>query len=187
MLRAVLPPWAQEGGIERLLERLQKPEERVKIHDWIYNRKDWENLALAGGWDSIMILSTANQQATRRSFYKRASRSCWDRSVRFRDGFAGARKRAGDYCFVHRLRRRPARCHAETILYDSLGWDSIIRKKPPSIVRYISTVSEPVCVKAKPGNPGRSHPSHHQPSCSGFQPGWQRQTRNWRGCRYRGF
>jgi N-acyl-D-amino-acid deacylase len=58
MLRALLPPWSLEGGIPRMIERLDDEINRADIRYWILERKDWENLSLAGGWDSIMILST---------------------------------------------------------------------------------------------------------------------------------
>ena len=57
MLRALLPPWSLDGGIGKMLERLEDKNSRAEIRTWILDRKDWENLSLAGGWDSIMILS----------------------------------------------------------------------------------------------------------------------------------
>lgn len=58
MLRALLPPWALEGGVPRMLERLSDGATRNQIRSWILKNQEWENLSLAGGWDSIMILST---------------------------------------------------------------------------------------------------------------------------------
>lgn len=58
MLRALLPPWALDGGVKQMIARLNEKTNRDNIRSWILERKDWENLSLAGGWESIMILST---------------------------------------------------------------------------------------------------------------------------------
>lgn len=58
MLRALLPPWALDEGVKQMINRLKEKTTRDNIRSWILERKDWENLSLAGGWESIMILST---------------------------------------------------------------------------------------------------------------------------------
>lgn len=55
VLRALLPPWSLEGGIDRMLARLSDSEQRELIRYWVTERDDWENLSLAGGWDRIVI------------------------------------------------------------------------------------------------------------------------------------
>jgi N-acyl-D-amino-acid deacylase len=61
VLRALLPPWALEGGITKMLARLQDPETRIEMSIWMEKRADWENLGLAAGWDAIMIQATKRQ------------------------------------------------------------------------------------------------------------------------------
>jgi N-acyl-D-amino-acid deacylase len=61
MLRSLLPPWALEGGIPRMIERLKDMKTRAEIRSWMQERKDWENLSLAGGWDSIMVIASKNR------------------------------------------------------------------------------------------------------------------------------
>jgi len=60
MLRSLLPPWVLSGGVEEMSKRIQNKEVREEVRDWIQSRDDWENLCLAGGMDSIMVLSTRN-------------------------------------------------------------------------------------------------------------------------------
>lgn len=58
-LRAMLPPWANEGGIEKIKERLQDPETRKKIYDDIINTTDWDNTYRnCGGGEGAQILFT---------------------------------------------------------------------------------------------------------------------------------
>lgn len=58
MLGALLPPWAHEGGVEKLLERLKDLECRKTIAEQIKNGiPGWENFVKACGWDKIMIAS----------------------------------------------------------------------------------------------------------------------------------
>jgi N-acyl-D-aspartate/D-glutamate deacylase len=57
-MAALVPPWAQEGGRELLLERLTIPAERDRIkRDFRDGIPSWENLAGAGGWDNVRISS----------------------------------------------------------------------------------------------------------------------------------
>jgi len=57
-LSAVLPPWAQAGGVKALLERLRDEGTRLKIKEAIAHESSWENLVLfSGGWDGVLITS----------------------------------------------------------------------------------------------------------------------------------
>jgi N-acyl-D-aspartate/D-glutamate deacylase len=57
-MAALLPPWSQEGGRALLLERLTIPAERDRIkQDFANGIPGWENLAGAGGWDTVRIAS----------------------------------------------------------------------------------------------------------------------------------
>ena len=58
MLGALLPPWVHEGGIDRLLDRLQIAENRERIKAEMVNGvAGWENYVKAAGWDNIIIAS----------------------------------------------------------------------------------------------------------------------------------
>jgi N-acyl-D-amino-acid deacylase len=57
-LWALLPPWVQEGGIDKLLERLHNKENRQRIkEDIIRGIPGWPNLVEGSGWDGILISS----------------------------------------------------------------------------------------------------------------------------------
>ncbi|MFE0425887.1 hypothetical protein ACFW15_26490, partial [Streptomyces sp. NPDC058953] len=56
VLHALLPPWANEGGIGALLQRLPRPEIRDRIRTSIADGVDgWENTVGNGGWDLIAV------------------------------------------------------------------------------------------------------------------------------------
>ena len=56
MLRSLLPPWAHEGGVSAMLEKIRKPELRQRMKADIANGlPTWENLARTTGWGKIMI------------------------------------------------------------------------------------------------------------------------------------
>jgi dihydroorotase/N-acyl-D-amino-acid deacylase len=58
MLQALLPPWAQAGGPDAMLERLTDAETRRRIvAQWESGSPGWENLQRAAGWDGIVISS----------------------------------------------------------------------------------------------------------------------------------
>jgi len=58
-LRAILPPWVHEGGLEKVIERLRDPDTRAKIIDEINNTDNWENFVHhTDGPQGIMILDT---------------------------------------------------------------------------------------------------------------------------------
>lgn len=63
-LSACLPPWAQEGGGEKMLSRLRDPELRQRLKKEISSdAKDWENIYLgSGGPAGILIGSVVNRE-----------------------------------------------------------------------------------------------------------------------------
>jgi dihydroorotase/N-acyl-D-amino-acid deacylase len=62
-LNACLPPWALEGGIEKMLLRLRDPETRTKIkNDIKTDSREWENIYLgSGGPDGVLISSVVDR------------------------------------------------------------------------------------------------------------------------------
>ena len=60
-LDACVPPWAHDGGDEKLLERLKGPETRAKIAAQMREPgKDWENLCLlTGGPENVLLAEFA--------------------------------------------------------------------------------------------------------------------------------
>jgi dihydroorotase/N-acyl-D-amino-acid deacylase len=61
-LSACLPPWALEGGTEKMLARLRDPSIRVRLKQEIpADSKDWENIYLgSGGAAGVLIGSVVN-------------------------------------------------------------------------------------------------------------------------------
>lgn len=58
MLGVILPPWAHDGGTERLLERLGDPEKRCRmVHDIEHGLPGWDNFVEFAGLDQIFITS----------------------------------------------------------------------------------------------------------------------------------
>lgn len=58
-LRSMLPPWVHEGGIEKVIERLESPSIRAKIIDEIKNTDNWDNpIYLCDGPQGIMLIYT---------------------------------------------------------------------------------------------------------------------------------
>jgi N-acyl-D-aspartate/D-glutamate deacylase len=65
---AILPQWAQEGGTERLLQRLRDPAQRERIKQ---NPNPMWRLVSAGHWDEIVLLrSDANPELVGATFEK---------------------------------------------------------------------------------------------------------------------
>jgi N-acyl-D-aspartate/D-glutamate deacylase len=61
-LAATLPLWVQEGGRERMLERLKDPAIRARARAEIETKIDgWENLLLAATFDGIQIASAPKE------------------------------------------------------------------------------------------------------------------------------
>ena len=63
-LSACLPPWAQEGGVDKMLDRLRDAATRERIKREISeDHKDWENIYLgSGGPGGILIGSVVNRE-----------------------------------------------------------------------------------------------------------------------------
>lgn len=63
-LLALLPPWASEGGIDRLVERVQQPEIRKKMISDIENGiPGWSDMAKTiGDWNKIVISSSKSEK-----------------------------------------------------------------------------------------------------------------------------
>jgi len=56
LLQAVLPPWAQEGGIDAILDRLRDGQARDRIRrDLADGLPGWDSHVDAAGWDGIVI------------------------------------------------------------------------------------------------------------------------------------
>ncbi len=57
-LDAAMPPWVQEGGTQRWIERLKDPATRRRVvHEMRTKADDWENLLLAAGSADKVLLS----------------------------------------------------------------------------------------------------------------------------------
>ena len=63
-LSACLPPWALEGGTERMLARLRDPATRARIkQDILKDTSEWENIYLgSGGASGVLIGSVVNRE-----------------------------------------------------------------------------------------------------------------------------
>lgn len=57
-LSAAIPPWAHEGGIERLIERLKNPAIRKKLKQQMREGgRDWESMTKDASWDKFLVSS----------------------------------------------------------------------------------------------------------------------------------
>lgn len=55
-LSAILPPWAHEGGVEAMRQRLREDDTRARIKDHILNGVDgWISIHKGVGWDRIIV------------------------------------------------------------------------------------------------------------------------------------
>jgi len=63
-LASALPPWAADGGVQKLLERLKEPAIRARIkNDLTGDHPDWENLYYdCGGAAGVLISSVQNSE-----------------------------------------------------------------------------------------------------------------------------
>lgn len=58
LLRAILPPWANEGGVEAMLARLADRQSRQRIaKEYVNGIAGWQNFAAAATWDGIVVAS----------------------------------------------------------------------------------------------------------------------------------
>jgi len=62
-LASTLPPWAADGGLNKLLERLQDPATRARIKSELgSDHPDWENLYFdSGGASGVMVSAVVNK------------------------------------------------------------------------------------------------------------------------------
>jgi N-acyl-D-amino-acid deacylase len=71
MLGVILPPWAHDGGTDKLLERLRSPQLRQRmIHDIEQGIPGWDNFIDFAGFDQIFVTSVktaANQDVIGKS------------------------------------------------------------------------------------------------------------------------
>lgn len=64
-LRAIIPPWAHDGGNQKMLERIQNPETRARIKKDILNGlPGWYNhyLATGGGWEGMLLVQLKSEK-----------------------------------------------------------------------------------------------------------------------------
>ncbi|UCD45953.1 MAG: D-aminoacylase [Candidatus Bathyarchaeota archaeon] len=62
-LATCLPPWAHDGGIEKLLERLGDPDARARMRSDIEEGiPGWENFAGELGWENVMVSSVKSDE-----------------------------------------------------------------------------------------------------------------------------
>jgi N-acyl-D-amino-acid deacylase len=62
MLRALLPDWALEGGIDAMLGRLADPDSRARIRRDIESPATGQSLVDRIGWENVMIASSAKHR-----------------------------------------------------------------------------------------------------------------------------
>ena len=61
MLTACLPPWFQEGGNDRVIERLKDKKALKDLSEEIeQSTGDWENMIVGAGWNGIVVSSTGS-------------------------------------------------------------------------------------------------------------------------------
>jgi N-acyl-D-aspartate/D-glutamate deacylase len=64
-LSSIIPPWAHDGGRQKLLERLRDPAARRRMHDEVlHGLPNWYNhyLATGGGWSGMLLVSLQNER-----------------------------------------------------------------------------------------------------------------------------
>jgi N-acyl-D-amino-acid deacylase len=64
-LSSIIPPWAHDGGRQKLLERLRDPAARRRMHDEVLNGlPNWYNhyLATGGGWSGMLLVSLQHER-----------------------------------------------------------------------------------------------------------------------------
>jgi len=63
-LSAFMPPWAFEGGVEKLMARIQDPETRIRIIASINDGiPGWQNLTKAAGeWENVLIATVISDK-----------------------------------------------------------------------------------------------------------------------------
>jgi N-acyl-D-aspartate/D-glutamate deacylase len=64
-LSSIVPPWAHDGGREKMLERLKDPASRQRMRDEVMNGlPNWYNhyLATGDGWAGMILVSLTNER-----------------------------------------------------------------------------------------------------------------------------
>jgi N-acyl-D-aspartate/D-glutamate deacylase len=64
-LRAIIPPWAHDGGNEKMLERLRDPKLHARMRkDILTGLPGWYNhyLATGGGWEGMLLVSFRSEK-----------------------------------------------------------------------------------------------------------------------------
>jgi N-acyl-D-amino-acid deacylase len=62
-LDAHMPPWVQEGGYDKWVERLKDPSIRVRVkEEMIKDTDDWENLGFLAGPDGVLFSDFKNPE-----------------------------------------------------------------------------------------------------------------------------
>lgn len=62
-LDAAMPPWVQEGGLKKWIERLKDPATRERVKKEMSTpSNDWENLYLAAGADKVILVAFKNDK-----------------------------------------------------------------------------------------------------------------------------
>lgn len=64
-LNAIIPPWAHEGGRQRMLQRLDDPDQRCRMRrDILEGIPGWYNhyLATGDGWEGMILVSLASTE-----------------------------------------------------------------------------------------------------------------------------
>ena len=62
-LNAHMPPWVQEGGYEKWVERLKDPLIRARVKEEMINdTDDWENLGYLAGPDGVLFSDFKNPE-----------------------------------------------------------------------------------------------------------------------------
>ncbi len=66
-LEAVIPSWAFEGGVAKLLERLKDPETRARFKKEITTGSPgwWNIVEASGGWENIVLVNAQNKENAR--------------------------------------------------------------------------------------------------------------------------
>jgi N-acyl-D-amino-acid deacylase len=62
-LDTILPPWAREGGREKVLERLARKDVRARIAGELASSDgSWDNVVADDGWDNIVVVGFRNAE-----------------------------------------------------------------------------------------------------------------------------
>ena len=64
MLSAILPPWAHDGGSEKMLERLNDSVQRKRmVSEMATALKGWDSISKWADWDGIIITAVATEES----------------------------------------------------------------------------------------------------------------------------